>query len=81
MIDFKNIPEAKELADLLYRKLVEDGQIDFYDREIEKILWSDHVYTLRRVTAGAIQILMEKEDVERLRDEKGYYIFTFKLRR
>jgi hypothetical protein len=80
MINFKNIPEAKELADLLYQKMVEDGLIDLYDYALLPILEAKPEYGLRRTMAGAIQILSEKENVERLRDEKGYYIFTFKLK-
>jgi hypothetical protein len=81
MINFKNFPEAIELADLLYQKLVEDGLIDLYDYALLPILEAKPEYGLRKIMAGAIQILMEKEDIERVMGEDGKnYTFTFKLK-
>jgi hypothetical protein len=78
MIDFKNIPEAQELADIMYDKLwhKEDGILT--DDEIFDITMLKPEYSLRRVSAGAIQIMDEKKDVERIVDKDGRKTFNYK---
>ena len=66
-----NSEAARELAELLYKKLKEskDGILSF--NEIIKIYDSKPEYGFSRVNGGAIRIVREKKDVVQLRDEDG----------
>lgn len=65
-------PLARELCELLYKKLKEspNGELSF--DEILNIFDSKSDYGLRRVNGGAIHLIREKSDVEQRKDEKGH---------
>lgn len=71
--------DAQELAELLYQLLLEKGEIDLNGVEERKTLDSDSTYGLRRISSGAIQILNDKDDVQHLKDEKGYSTYIYRL--
>jgi hypothetical protein len=72
MLNLKT-PLAYELANLLYNKLLERGELVYDD--LFKIIDSNSQYGLRRVSSGAICILREKQDVEQTKDKKGFIMF------
>lgn len=76
MINLKT-PLAYELANLLYDEIIEKGELDL-NCEYE-IFELKAEYGLRRVSSGAIQILQEREDLERIKDENGRLTLKFKV--
>ena len=77
MINF-DTPIARELEEILYARLVEQGTLS--DDEFFDITCILPEYGLRRVSSGALWILVARPDVERLKDENGRFLWEFRIK-